>query len=426
MFFIESVEIDGFWAKYSAHVNLFNDVSILIGKNGTGKTNFLNILLSTLQVDVKALTELEFKQITIKLREGKRTRTIRVERFANEHSPYDIAEYKVGTKKFTLYLYGPEFERMITRRHLSPNRYDELMRLRDEVGALINISSLSVHRASLTLQDEESAKLQKSYRHPVDQRLDDLMQKFTTYQLTLSKQAVEISGTFQRDVLTSILFDPKFDKVKLTRGKKVNIDLVDAEEKLVQAYREFGTLNEDISTKIKEHIKAIKLSLEAVNQSTESQTPLQVNDVTPFPLIGRTRHIIGLSIELDRKKREINDSIESFIEIAGEFMEGKKLQIASNGQLEIFNEEKIIDSQKLSSGEKQILILLIETLLQKKRPFVFIADEPELSLHIDWQAMVISSVRRLNPNSQIIVATHSPEIVSEWGENIIKMSDCIS
>ena len=426
MFFIESVQIDGFWTKYSAHVNLLNDVSILIGKNGTGKTNFLNILLGALQVDIKALTELEFKQITIKLRDNKRTRTIRVERFASEHTPYDIAEYKVGTKKFSLYLYGPEFERMIGRRHMGPNRYEELMRLRSEVEELINISSLSVHRTSLALQEDDISKLQKNFKHPVDQRLDDLMQKFTTYQLTLSKQAVEISSTFQRDVLASILFDPKFDKIVLTKGKKINLDLGDAEEKLVQAYRELGTLNDNISSKIKGHIKAIKSSLEAVNQSTESETPLKVNDVTPFPLIGRTRHIIGLSIEADRKKREIFDSIESFITIAGNYMEGKRLRIATNGQLEIYNEEKTIASQKLSSGEKQILILLIETLLQQKQPYVFIADEPELSLHIDWQAMVINSVRQLNPNSQIIVATHSPEIVSEWGDNIINMSDCIA
>jgi len=56
---------------------------------------------------------------------------------------------------------------------------------------------------------------------------------------------------------------------------------------------------------------------------------------------------------------------------------------------------------------------------------MFFADEPELSLHIEWQEKIISSIRDLNPNSQIIVATHSPEIAGRWRENMIDMEDII-
>lgn len=78
---------------------------------------------------------------------------------------------------------------------------------------------------------------------------------------------------------------------------------------------------------------------------------------------------------------------------------------------------------KLSSGEKQLLILLIETLLQRKERCIFLADEPEISLHIEWQREIISSVLALNPNAQIIVATHSPEIAGKHKSKIIKMND---
>ena len=66
-----------------------------------------------------------------------------------------------------------------------------------------------------------------------------------------------------------------------------------------------------------------------------------------------------------------------------------------------------IQHQSLSSGEKQLLILLTQTLLQEKQPFIYIADEPELSLHIEWQHKIISAIKELNPNVQIIAATHS-------------------
>ena len=72
------------------------------------------------------------------------------------------------------------------------------------------------------------------------------------------------------------------------------------------------------------------------------------------------------------------------------------------------------------------MILLTETILQKNAPFVFLADEPELSLHIEWQEKIISSIKRLNDLSQVIVATHTPEIAAGWNKNLINMEDIIS
>ena len=69
------------------------------------------------------------------------------------------------------------------------------------------------------------------------------------------------------------------------------------------------------------------------------------------------------------------------------------------------------------------MILLTETLLQQKQPFVFIADEPELSLHIEWQRNLISSIRKLNPNAQIIFATHAPEIAGNYSTRLINMEN---
>ena len=84
---------------------------------------------------------------------------------------------------------------------------------------------------------------------------------------------------------------------------------------------------------------------------------------------------------------------------------------------------KEFDITGLSSGEKQLLILLIEALLQRESNCIFLADEPEISLHIEWQREIISSVLSLNPNAQIIVATHSPEIAGKYKSKIKKMSE---
>lgn len=81
-----------------------------------------------------------------------------------------------------------------------------------------------------------------------------------------------------------------------------------------------------------------------------------------------------------------------------------------------------IDS--LSSGEKQLFILLGEALLQEGRPVVFISDEPELSLHVAWQSVLFENVRKLNPSCQIICATHSPDIVGHFQDRVIQVEDC--
>jgi predicted ATP-dependent endonuclease of OLD family len=46
-------------------------------------------------------------------------------------------------------------------------------------------------------------------------------------------------------------------------------------------------------------------------------------------------------------------------------------------------------------------------------------DEPEISLHIDWQRELIKSIQTLSPNLQLILATHSPEIMAEVDDKYI-------
>ena len=76
-----------------------------------------------------------------------------------------------------------------------------------------------------------------------------------------------------------------------------------------------------------------------------------------------------------------------------------------------------ISLASLSSGEKHALRIFIDTLQVEKSSLII--DEPEISLHVDWQQTLISNMRLLNPLAQIIVATHSPEIMADLPDNKI-------
>lgn len=80
------------------------------------------------------------------------------------------------------------------------------------------------------------------------------------------------------------------------------------------------------------------------------------------------------------------------------------------------DDNTVLKLPQLSSGEKQMLILLINTLTQNGRDVITFWDEPEISLHIAWQQVLINIMRELNPNMQIIMATHSPSILHDGWE----------
>ena len=71
----------------------------------------------------------------------------------------------------------------------------------------------------------------------------------------------------------------------------------------------------------------------------------------------------------------------------------------------------------LSSGEKHILRILVQALLIGESTLMI--DEPELSLHVDWQKDLIRSLRSLNSDAQLIFATHSPEIMADVSDDKI-------
>lgn len=79
---------------------------------------------------------------------------------------------------------------------------------------------------------------------------------------------------------------------------------------------------------------------------------------------------------------------------------------------------------ELSSGEKQMLLILLTVVIQDETECVLLMDEPELSLHLNWQLKLLDSIKMLNPHCQIILATHSPAVFGDgWGKNVLDIED---
>lgn len=76
-----------------------------------------------------------------------------------------------------------------------------------------------------------------------------------------------------------------------------------------------------------------------------------------------------------------------------------------------------ISSDKLSAGEKQMLSFLCYNTFSKNK--VIIIDEPELSLHPDWQRLLIPTLLKQGNNNQFFIATHSPFIYTKYPDKEI-------
>jgi len=118
----------------------------------------------------------------------------------------------------------------------------------------------------------------------------------------------------------------------------------------------------------------------------------------------------------------INKYKNEFIGIVNEtFKETGKILSEKESSLSFLKgENQIIKPFNLSAGEKQVLIILLTVLLERRQEYILIMDEPEISMHIDMQYALIDNLRKLNPNAQFILSTHSPAIFgSGWGNKVV-------
>ena len=125
-----------------------------------------------------------------------------------------------------------------------------------------------------------------------------------------------------------------------------------------------------------------------------------------------------LATEISKPKKQFQDLID-------ELFAPTAKSIARNSNEILFNQYgETIQPYMLSSGEKQMLVILLTALVQENRPGVMLMDEPEISLHIEWQQRLITLVRTLNPNTQIILCTHSPAIIMDgWMDAVTEIDD---
>ena len=122
--------------------------------------------------------------------------------------------------------------------------------------------------------------------------------------------------------------------------------------------------------------------------------------------------------ELSKPKTRFQDIVDELFEETG-----KKI-VRTENEIRFSQIGETLVPYQLSSGEKQMLAILLTVLVEDQQPYVLFMDEPEVSLHIEWQKRLIDLIVELNPNVQIILTTHSPAVIMNgWLDKVTEVSD---
>lgn len=419
---IVSVKITKLWNIKDISTMFHPDVNVFIGVNGSSKTTFLNLIEGALLVDIRILTKIQYESISIVL-DNKNISTIDIIKDVTDSIP--VIKYRINNAETYEIPYGE-------MRH--PYRMNALREiidiLRDKLCTHVPISWLSVYRErSVSKELFDDTNSSRENINVVDAKLNYLLRNLLSYRLQLEGELNKVADKFKEDVFSIMLYNKKYDCIDVDNFLSFSsLDPKLIKKQLFGVFIKLGIVR-DKASDISAHMDA----LASVMNKILTKQQLSAEDLMPIALLNRTMSLIELSEKEEASKSQINAPLNKYIkclkdfipEKIFEFEDGREgLSIKLEGGQKIGGLQPIsIPPSSLSSGEKQLLILLTETLLQQNVPTIFLADEPELSLHIDWQRKIISSVRELNPNAQVIVATHSPEIAGLWTPNVINMAN---
>lgn len=417
--YIKSVYIKGLWDVKNISINLNEDINILIGGNGSGKTTFLRVVESLLNVDLAAIEEIAFDEVDIII-QCDEPKGIHIERFMEDLiTPAYRYVFPDGE---TIDIRNSDV-RMMYRSRTPRGIYQHL---KERLSDYVKVSWLSINRISDNT-DRIDRRAAESARTDVDLKLGILMNQIISYRLQLETKVNERTKKFNEDIVSLLLYNSSFDALP-TYDQIQKIQSYSKEDIITELHRVFSYFGEPrVHTEdIQNHAEKIT---HVVAKLSNRDGSFNAEEMLSLSLMTRTLAILNLSSNYQSDKAKILEPISLYLDIVSQYLKDKRIELnASTSELIPHvklggKREKALDMNFLSSGEKQLLILLTETLLQQSQPYIFIADEPELSLHIEWQRNLVNSIRNLNPNAQIIFATHAPEIAANHPKKLINMQN---
>lgn len=438
---LEYIGIFGLFDRYNIEIPFEKQVNIFIGENGLGKTTILNCIYFLLEKKFSRLANIQFSEIKVKFKGDSKTYKISVA---------DIREY--GRSK-----QGRSYKYMVERELFTEDIIDSYMTHYDDlenVGNKLEYITYELARkldmplnvarrqVRLYLENEDSITISKrkaNARNVVDlikaisdnvthriiylptyRRIEDDFASLNLRNEELNKREELLIRFGMSDVQTSI--DRILDEIRSLAMK----GFTEMTGVLLKQYADGTSPLEDTLSNgvygIPLDFETVKIVLDRVGQEIEEDYKKKILKLVSTGEIKSNAYLylwdlINKLIANYGLQKAYDDRIKKFTDTCNKYLNDKHFnynQSTLNLKIVLDNErddeKAVIQLTQLSSGEKQIVSLFSKLYLESDERSIVIIDEPELSLSLLWQKMLLPDIMRTDNCDLLLTVTHSPFI----------------
>ncbi|KYM63709.1 hypothetical protein A2U16_07560 [Fusobacterium necrophorum subsp. funduliforme] len=365
---LKRIKIDKLYGYPNFDIH-FQKQNCLIGINGSGKSSILRIIDAFLTKKISFLKKLDYEKILFSFQDEKEEFEIEIQRRENQ----ELIQKNNGNieeERFQCIIFDSRMNR-----YMKSYYEDKIMKIQEE------IQGLNTENEEKEL--EEDLKFYKK-------SLESIFQG--RFRMNLSKN----------------YYDKFMDKINFW---SYGIQYIDDRKKYLESI-----INKNISfiegensfISLEEILNPIKIVTGLWEKSTKeylSNLIKEIKDNTIFQYLDGINSFFqqtGKEVYLDKENTDIH--IRSLLK---------------GGDIKV---------EDLSSGETELLIVYTKLFFECKSNTIILLDEPERSLHIEWQVSLGEVMGKIlqnenNTTSQLIIATHSPFILQNMNEKgIIDMT----
>ncbi|WDD88587.1 AAA family ATPase [Fusobacterium nucleatum] len=425
---IEYINIIGLFGRYDVKVSLDNQVNIFIGENGLGKTTILNCVYYILENKYLKLLKIKFSEIQVKFKNNETLYMVSIE---------DIEDYKNRKRIYPLEIFETN------------ELGDNFKSNKESINSLLKSEKLTYQyngklkkgnfKNVLKLEKIISSNIkQKIIYLPTYRRIESEFKsfrkknnfgRFELYESEFESESEELLIKFGmsdvEEAIDRILEEIRF--IAMIGFSKMTGILL---KQYVEDSNSEGFLN--LKKRPKVDYQTLEIILTRLGKEIEEEYRKQILSLFKDGKMETNKYLWNLIeklIDNYNQQKQYDDRIKKFTDTCNKYLNDKQFYYnQSTLSLEIFlisdtKERKgSIKLANLSSGEKQIISLFSKLYLENKgnKKNIIIIDEPELSLSLKWQKMLLPDIINTGNCDLLITVTHSPFIFENEFDNYAK------
>jgi len=399
-------------------------VTIIHGPNGCGKTTLLKLLSATINCDLKTIRSTIFQNIELGISDDK---IIRIEKTSQKKDDNKIINTTIENNEITIKLIiNGATSKSVTLKPTTSSRTQETIKKNLAGSAAIPaiLEKWITFSGTAKFTGAEAAKIFDDY----DQSLPTWFKKeiehidigfINTQRLFDVSRITSDQGSDEKPNVRQFV-EIYSDDIKSRINEALNTSAI------ISQRRERSFPERMLNKQYGDAISASQISDEYTKLQSRfiklSETGLQ--EAIPLITLPSTklnpteRRVLSLYLEdLNEKLNvfsELQDQIDAFKQIIARKFRRKVMNInRKKGFAILDNNNQPLAPSALSSGEQHQIVMFYDLIFSKNNNLLFLIDEPEISLHVEWQRQFLTDLEKISilKGHQFLIATHSPQII---------------